>query len=533
MPMLPIENVGKLGLIQDLKAYELNPEAWSRAINVRFTKDGAQKFDGHQEVYAGALHAPYWLFPWPSTELGFTWLYGGTGRMGRINGNAHSDVTRFTTTLGDDDYSATSVSIWSGTLIGDLPVFTYNGNADPPQAWNAGNGRFEDLPNWQSNSFCDIIATVSDHLVAMRVSRNGTINPRMVKWSQAADPGTYPSSWDETDPATGAGEVTLKQTQGAIQSGAHLNNTFLIYKEDSVISMRFVGGQSVFRFDTVFSEFGAISRHSVAELENSHMVVTETDVLLHNGNTERSVIDDRNRRILFDTLSETYRDKLHVSVDKLNSEVWINYPDTTTVAGELNRALVWNYDENTWSFRELQDFSFSAYGRVDLTTQSRLWDDQGSEPVWNNFVGTWQRQQLLRAYIATDAVNSKFYHMNEGNLLDTVAPMTVLERTGLGIVGRDRDGNWKVDLNSRKFLRALFPKIDSSEPLNIYVGASEAVDGPVNWQGPFPFDANTQTHINCRVNGRFLAVRFESDTDMSWTVYGYTLDMDIIGQATR
>ena len=279
MANVPVEKLGSVGLNQDLKPYELAPEAWSRAINVRFTKDGAEKFDGHNAVYAGALHAPYWLFPWQDTIDGFSWLYAGEARMGRIVGNNHTDVTRFTTTLGDDDYNAPQpAAIWDGTLIGDLPVFVYSGNVDPPQSWNRINGRFEDLPNWQALTFTDSIYTVSDHLVAMRVGKNGIFNPRMVKWSQAADPGTYPNSWDETDPATGAGEVTLKRTEGEIQTGAQLGNSFLIYKTDSVISMRFIGGQDIFRFDTIFSDFGALSRHAVGVMRKSHLVVTETDV---------------------------------------------------------------------------------------------------------------------------------------------------------------------------------------------------------------------------------------------------------------
>ena len=360
MPNLAIESVGRMGLNQDLKPYELPPEMWSRAINVRFTKDGAQKFDGHNEVYAGALHAPYWMFAWPNVDLGFTWFYAGTARIGRINGNTHTDVTRFTTVLGDDDYNAPQpASVYSGTLLGDLPVITWSGSSDPPQTWNAANARLEDIPNWQAATFCDIIATVSDHLVALSVARSGFFNPRMVKWSQAADPGTYPNSWDETDPATGAGEVTLKQTQGPIQAGAHLNNSFLIYKTDSVISMRFVGGQNIFRFDTVFSEFGCLARHCVGILENAHFVVSENDVILHNGSTHKSVIDDRNRAFLFDTLSDTYQDKTTVIVDKLNSEVWIKYADTLSL-GELNRALIWSYDEDTWSQRDLQDAGWSV-----------------------------------------------------------------------------------------------------------------------------------------------------------------------------
>ena len=40
---------------------------------------------------------------------------------------------------------------------------------------------------------------VQNYLIALDLTKSGTRYPHMVKWSAAADPGTVPASWDETD----------------------------------------------------------------------------------------------------------------------------------------------------------------------------------------------------------------------------------------------------------------------------------------------------------------------------------------------
>jgi hypothetical protein len=499
--------------------------------NVRFSKEGAEKFTGQVERFTGGIQGPYWLFPWKSVADGFSWIYAGTTFLGRIEGVTHTNVTRFTTVLGDDNYGAVASTLWSGTLLGDLPVITYNGAVDPPQQFNFLNDRFEDLANWPANTFADIMITVSDHLVALKVTKSADENPRMVKWSQPADPGTYPSSWDETDPATGAGEVTLKATEGEIITAADLNNSTLIYKEDSVIAMRFVGGQAIFRFDTVFAQFGALALNCVGVLENSHVVVTPTDVILHNGSTFDSIIDDKNRDLLFNTLDRTKKDRVTVAVDRQRSEVWITWVSTAS-AGNLDKALIWNYADNAWSQRDIQQLNFIAEGEIDQATTSRIYNNFTTQ-IYDGFGEVYDSQTTLPGVLAADQTNTKFFEFNQTNTFDGTLMTVLLERTGLPVVGRTREGEWRTDLDSRKFVRRVHIKMRSSGPVNISVGGQEVPDGPVDWAAAQTFDPDIDRYIDCRVNTRFFAIKFESSTDISWTVYGYTPDLDIIGEAPR
>jgi len=536
MPNLPIENVGRIGLQTDKKPYELEVEAWSDAQNIRFSALGASKFPGHKLVYTTTMiHDPYWLFPWHnSASPGFSWLYPSFTRIARIIGTAHTDLTRFTSTLGDDDYAASVSSLWSGILLGDLPIWCYDGQVDPPQAFNSSNTRFEDLPNWPADTFTDILVTLQSFAIALRVKKSGVaFNPRMVKWSEPADPGTYPNSWDETDPTKLTGEVTLADTEGEIVAGVLFNKTMLIYKSDSVISMRFVGGQSIFAFDTVFNGFGALSREAVGVLENSHIVVTEGDVIVHNGQTFQSVIDKKNRNLLFKFMSAALKGKTQVKIYEQLTEVWICYCDINSL-GQLNKALIWNYLDNTWSQRDLQEFTYISFGFIDTISTSQIFNDiSGDFDLDKGPFDEASAAPVFDELLAADAANTELLALNFTEKFKDTDIFSRLERTGLAIVGRDRQGQWRIDLDSVKFVRRVYLKMDANGPVDVYVGASFRVGGAVEWQGPFSFDPTIQSFFDCRVNTKFFNFKIESTSDRTWTLYSYTIDLSVISQAER
>ena len=123
--------------------------------------------------------------------------------------------------------------------------------------------------------------------------------------------------------------------------------------------------------------------------------------------------------------------------------------------------------------------------------------------------------------------------MNFTEQFDGVNISCRLERTGLGIVGRDRQGGWQLNLDTTKLVRRVHLKLASNGPVDVYVGAQQRIDGPIAWTGPFSFDPVTQSHFDCRVNTKFFNIKFESESNITWTLYGYTLDLEVIGEAPR
>src|SRR5258706_476813 len=82
--------------------------------------------------------------------------------------------------------------------------------------------------------FAKIIRSFGPYLLALNVTKGANIYPHMVKWGHPADPGSVPSSWDETDETKDTGEKDLPDvTAGVIQDGLPLQGNFYVYKEGS------------------------------------------------------------------------------------------------------------------------------------------------------------------------------------------------------------------------------------------------------------------------------------------------------------
>lgn len=527
MPILHIDNLGSVGLVKDLRPYRLPPEGWTRLRNARFRDGDLVKFLGHTEVFEPPSISPYWLLSWPQVT-NYVWLYAGLDKVYTVFNTTHTDITRLA-----GDYTGTADDLWNGVLFGGVPVI--NNGVDNPQSWD-GTGNLQDLPNWPSGTKCKVMRGFKQFLIALNILKGGGADyyPYMVKWSDLADPGTVPTSWDETDPATLAGENVLTDTGGFIIDGLALNDTFLIYKEDAVYSMRYSGGTYVWTFTKLFESFGAIAQRCIANFEGQHFVVSYGDILIHNGQAARSVIDSHLRKWLFNgELDSNNRDKVFVAPNYAYNEMWVCYPDTSALNGLPNKALVWNWKEGTWGQRDLPDVAHIAHGLIDVGEASPIIDTVTT--IINDDTNLIDGQPYSRTelrLLAADPTNTKLYWMDNGNTFNGALVPFVAEKIGLDISGKDYKGNITIDPTTTKFIRAVYPKLfnDTTGTIAVYVGSQKSVEDTVTWSGPHWFDPSTgQIKINCRVSGKLLALRFQNEIDAPLTLYGVGLDMELLG----
>jgi hypothetical protein len=187
-------------------------------------------------------------------------------------------------------------------VFGGIPIL--NNSSDVPQMWSPVNFStpqlLQDLSNWPSGVTCKSIAGFKQFMIAMDVTKSSTNYPRMIKWSTGSSFNSVPSSWDETSATLDAGEYELADTMGAIMLGKQLRDSFIIYKDDSIWGMNFIGPPFVFRFYEITNQFGALSRHSVIEVEGGHVVLANGDLLMCDGQSVKSLMTQKMRRYLFD-----------------------------------------------------------------------------------------------------------------------------------------------------------------------------------------------------------------------------------------
>ncbi len=114
--MIPVKNVGQIGVNKDLSEHEMPINAWTDANNIRFIDGTAIQQYGHQAIYDPPTVKPYHVLP--ITVAGAKYLiYAGSGKIYCVNGSTHTDLTRGS----GGDYSGT-INKWTSTTLSGIPI---------------------------------------------------------------------------------------------------------------------------------------------------------------------------------------------------------------------------------------------------------------------------------------------------------------------------------------------------------------------------------------------------------------------------
>ena len=197
-------------------------------------------------------------------------------------------------------------------------------SSDDPQLWNpvSSSQLLIDLPNWPASTECRIMRSYKNFIIALDVTKSGTRDRRLVKWSHPAAAGTFPNSWDETDTTKDTGEYHLGETEGAILDSLTLRDVNVIYKDDSIWGMQHIGGLLIFRFFKMFGEYGSLGKNCAVEFEaGKHLVFGRDDVFVHDGNQMQTVLRGKTRANIFNQMETSEAGNIYLQIDPANTEI--------------------------------------------------------------------------------------------------------------------------------------------------------------------------------------------------------------------
>lgn len=506
-----------VGILTDPNPSDLPPASWSEGRNIRFKNGKVIKTFGHSSVFGKLPNddKPRFAMPYLSDMTPF-WFVASESKIYRTEGNVYRDVSR---TEGGP-YGATQRYPWNGGFLSGVAIL--NNGFDVPQHVRAtGIAEFSDLPEWPPTLRAKIVRPFKNYLVALNITDNSRQQPTVVRWSSPADPGEVPSTWDVADPKNDAGSTPLADTAGAIVDGKKLRDQFVIYKEDSVYSMRYVGGVYVFAFQQLFDDVGMIAPNCAAEFDGKHFVIGQGDVYVHNGVQKRSVIDGKMKNYLFNAIKAGSNYNVFVVPDYSNTEMWICFQSTAESVdlGYCDRAAIYNWADDTWAIRDLPNINHATYGVVDprdpddWDSDNEVWDVDTT--VWGNSTYNPAKMKILMV----SSRNNATYVVGENSLFDKQPFTSSVLRSDL--YGGD-------DLHVKN-VNSITPHIRGSGICNVWVGASMLQDSPARWHGPYPYRIGTDHKIDCRVAGRYIGVRFDFTSEGEWELNGYTVETTPLG----
>lgn len=510
MTIVRVTGVGSIGVNKDLSSHELPQNAWTDASNIRFLDSYAFQFYGHGEVYASPAYAPQHVLACNVSGSRY-WIYTTAAKTYCVTNSGwpitHTDITHATPRTG-------VVNQWTSTLLSGVPILNVGDTSKVPMSWDLNTAnKFVDLANWPASTYCKSLRAFKNYLVALNVTKSGTNYPFMVKWSHPADPGSVPASWDQTDPTKDAGETDLAEGADPIIDGLQLRGSFMIYKESSIWRMDYVGGTYVFSFNKVLGNSGAMNRNCIAEIDGYHVVLTASDVIIHDGQTATSVLDKATRRYLFRAIDTTYSNLCFVFANPYFNEVFICYPSMGSTV--CDKAMVWNYKDKTVSFRTLPNVNHASVGALDPSTGGTWSAD--SEP-WSSDLTAWNENDLAASAqrVVMGSSDVKLYLLDASASFNGSLPSAYLERRGLSFGEPEKT----------KLVRSIRPRITGNvgDTVTVKVGYSDDPYADPTY--------TTMTHTigttianDCLVNGRYIAIRFETGTAYSWRLDSFDIDV--------
>lgn len=358
MPRKSIQLIGSPGIVLDSPAHTLKDEAFSDALNMKFDDNGAESLVSDLSAFSTASVSPLWYQYFPPITAP-KWAYADLVAVHAVDGTTHSDITR-----ASGAYNAVVTERWQATVLNGIGIL--NNTIDVPQAWTDFDTStlLVDLPNWTSTRRAKSIRAFKNFLVALYMIDSGTERPYRILWSDSADVGTVPGSWDSTDPATDSREFDLAETSDYLVDCLPMGDVNIVYKEDSTWGMQYIGPPFFFRFWKILSNRGLLHRDCVVSTPMGHVVATQDDIIVHAGQTEQSqsVLDRRLKRWLFSSIDPTNFKNSYMFNYPREKSVYFCFPEV----GETysNKAVIWNWGDQSIAVRDLVTTPFISVGPV-------------------------------------------------------------------------------------------------------------------------------------------------------------------------
>lgn len=526
---MKVDGLGEVGYISalDRRGIELDPRAITDGRNVECVNGALQPVKGFEFItYTDVLpiYADYAINStgswWVIFDANYAYSYDGVNQTQIGDG--------FSVNPTDNLHFSTSfdgiLCVTDGT---QPPQAQYDSAA--PQATNSQTAMI-DLPGWNDGEVCRILIAHKNYLIAANITNANAFLPNGVRWSNKAAPGNLPDTWV---PAADndAGEIAIiGADSGAIVSAELLRDIVVLYTETQTWALEYIGGEEIYRARRLFKDLGIYGPRCVVEYKGRHYVLTETDVVVHDGNSWQSIADKRVRRFIQEITQDANKGYVFLYLDSNASEIGIAYhPDA--LPEPAIESLVYNIATDTWNVPRDEP---ETYWKKDLPSVVAIssedvlkWDDEpAGDDTWDTgfdlpaIIGESELLGVFFLYGGT--ADNQIVQFDRGNKMEWRGntntdgyPVCHVEQQDIDLAGLNRTARTK------KMYPVLWTETGSVE---VYSGYQYEINDGFTWDGPYAFDPAAESEVDLNEEGRLhgVRVRVADGTQFRWR--GYAID---------
>ena len=284
--------------------------------------------------------------------------------------------------------------LWDMDAFGSWLVVTNDKATEAPHAKLPGPTLLAPIPGWQPTWDCKFIRTHRNVLFAADMTEGAQLYPNRLRWSSSSIQGGLPQTWVPA-PSNDAGMIDLELAGGSILALCAVGDSIWVAGPGGIWVGRWQGGSYVYQFSQRTNNVGARGYRCMVSLGDGVAVLSRTDLVLMDEQSERSLLIGRYASVIA-TMSVAQL----LYVESLRQLYVIYGTDQST---SYTRALIWDRDSDSWGERSFAE-SFTAFGKgLALTiTSGRTWDAQTTN--WDQQTQAWELPSVDAAiYMAANA----------------------------------------------------------------------------------------------------------------------------------
>jgi len=312
------------------------------------------------------------------------------------------------------------------------------------------------------------------HAICFATNEFGTgdFNSMLVRWSDQEDFTNWTPAINTTSGETALADGT--EIIGAVRT----RSAILIWTDNALYSMSYIGGRFVFSFNQLGTNCGLIAPHAAIDYDGVSYWMGDNNFYGYDGRVQN--LPCTVRRHLFEDFNNTNKDKVYAGINSEFKEIIWLYPKANST--EPNAYIIYNTEEKTWVFGDSFYTTFKdrtvyentiTTGKVSATADTFLWDNEPEDVYTGD--GT-----ALSSFL-----ESSSFDVGEGDEL--------------------------------MFLNRIIPdyNFDSGQEIEVYVKVKEFPSDTFKIKGPFTINANTKK-VDFRARGRQASVRVSATNDGAW-----------------
>ena len=518
--LLSLSNIGQKGLNSDVTQWELPPEFITDGINFRIFANAIRTAGGYADwSFSPIPFNPGFMMHVGATSSNF-WLVAGRDAVYAFDGVQWHPVT----SAAGYNIAVNGELNWTGCMLGSTPII--NNPQTNPEYWRpVSSGQilqpldFSPGVPWSEtgNSF-KVLRSHKNFLFALGLQEGVEELPDSYRWSHPADANQLPFTWDETDKTALAGRAALGGDGGHITDGRSLRDAFCIYSEASIDILDSTNDEFVWRRRELSNTVGLLSKHSLIEVKGTHILLSDGDIVINDGNGLKSLVHNRIRRRLTARMNADFYDRSYAVRNSAMKEVWFCVPEDG--AEYPNTAYIYNWKDDSWVIRDLPEgIAFSAYG--PQTDPSTIWDDW--KGTWDTQQGVWgsrKKTPLNDTIVGVRNDNSSLKTMDASEGRDSGDLGTRIERTNFALEG----------MRQVTTITRVFPHMEGTEPVQIQFGSHDYAGSPVRWKPVVIFNPSIDRKIDVRTTGELHAWRVQSLGEGNWSMSGMDIEYALAGE---